>query len=287
MAGGDGAPGGSLVERVAARLESGPAHTLALARDVLGINGHAGARSATVFALLGSDSRFKVDAAGVWTFEGAPPGPAFDRLRFAVVDVETTGGPASAGHRITEIAVVEVAEGMVSDRFSTLINPGRGIPPFVSSLTGISAHMVASAPYFDHVAPEVAERLRGRVFVAHNASFDYGFVQRELLQAVGEAPPGPVLCTVRLARGLLPRLRRRNLDALAAHFGVPVHDRHRAHGDALATARVLIRLLDEARQQGLHDLDALRRLLRRRGRRRARRGRRGPRGPGAPPTEQS
>lgn len=279
-----GAPGGSLVERVSARLEAGPAHTLELAREVLGIDGHAGAQSATVFTLLGSDTRFKVDAAGVWTLEGERPGPGFDRLRFAVVDVETTGGPASAGHRITEIAVVEVAEGMVADRFSTLVNPGRGISPFVTALTGISAQMVASAPYFDHVAPEVAERLRGRVFVAHNAAFDHGFVQRELLQAGGDAPSGPVLCTVRLARGLLPRLRRRNLDALAAYFGVPVHDRHRAHGDALATARVLIRLLDEARQQGLHDLDGLRRLLRRRGRRRSRRGK-GDRG--SAPTEES
>jgi DNA polymerase III subunit epsilon len=259
--------GPSLLERVAERLRQGPVHTLALAREVLGLEGHAGAASAAVFALLGADGRFRVDAGGVWTFAQGPVGPGLDRLSFAVVDVETTGGSPAAGHRITEIAVVEVSGGALAGEFSTLINPGRGIPPVVTALTGISTRMVERAPYFEHVAHDVSERLRDRVFVAHNAAFDHRFVRQELVEATGEAPDAPVLCTVQLARGLLPRLRRRNLDALAAHFGVPIQDRHRALGDAVATARVLIRLLDEAGQQGLHDLDTLRRVLRRRGRR--------------------
>jgi DNA polymerase-3 subunit epsilon len=257
-----------LVERVADRLQVGPTHTLALAREVLGLEGHAGAASAAIFALLGADGRFRVDAAGVWSVAAGPVGPGLDRLRYAVVDVETTGGSPASGHRITEIAVVEVAAGAVGDVFSTLVNPGRSISPVVTALTGISSGMVAAAPFFEHVAPDVAERLRDRVFVAHNAAFDHRFVQRELVEAMGDAPGSPVLCTVQLARGLLPRLRRRNLDSLAAYFGVPIHGRHRAHGDALATARVLIRLLDEAAQQGLHDLDTLGRVLRRRRRRR-------------------
>jgi DNA polymerase-3 subunit epsilon len=127
--------------------------------------------------------------------------------------------------------------------------------------------MVSSAPFFDHVAADVLERLEGRVFVAHNARFDWGWVSRQLAEAIGEVPKAELLCTVKMTRRLLPRLRRRNLDAVARHFGIDVADRHRAHGDALATARILIRLLDEAGRQGLADLEALRSFLRKRVRR--------------------
>ncbi len=266
-------PGDSLLERVAHRLAEGPAHTLVLAREVMGLEGHPGASAAAVFALLGSDARFSVDAGGMWRRGAEPVGPSLDRLAYAVVDVETTGGSPAQGHRITEIAVVEVRSGAIQAEYSTLVNPGRSISPFVTALTGISARMVESAPFFEHVATEVVDRLRGRVFVAHNAGFDSRFVRQEIVEALGEAPAAPRLCTVQLARGLVPRLRRRNLDALAAYFGVPIQDRHRALGDAVATARVLIRLLDAAAEQGIHDLDALRRHLRRAGRRNRRKGR--------------
>lgn len=264
-------PGGdSLIQRVAERLQSGPAHTLALARDVLGLSGHEGAASAAVFSLLGANPRFTVDAAGVWALSSNATGPDLATLTYAVVDVETTGGAPMRGDRITEIAVVEVAEGSLTDEWATLVNPGRSVPPVVTALTGITHDMVSRAPYFDHVAPEVADRLRARVFVAHNAAFDRRFVRHELIQAAGEAPSLPTLCTVQLSRGLLPRLRRRNLDALAGYFGVKVHDRHRALGDARATARVLLKLLEEAAHQGITDLDTLRRIVRRRVRRRQR-----------------
>ncbi|MCH8962504.1 MAG: 3'-5' exonuclease [Bacteroidetes bacterium] len=103
--------------------------------------------------------------------------------------------------------------------------------------------------------------------MAHNARFDWGWVSRQLAEAIGEVPDVERLCTVQMARRLIPRLRHRNLDAVTRHFGIDVADRHRAHGDALATARVLIRLLDEASRQGLSDLHALRSFLRKRGRR--------------------
>lgn len=261
----------TLVQRVADRLADGPVHTLALAREILRLEGHPGAASSAVFALLGSDPRFAVDAGGRWSLRGRPPGEPLERVPFAVVDVETTGGRAGQGDRITEIAIVEVLGGAVVDEYSTLVNPGRSIPPMVRRITGIDGAMVATAPFFEHVAPDVASRLKGRVFVAHNAGFDLGFVRYELQLALGEAELGAPLCTVRLARGLLPRLRRRNLDALAQHYGIGNHARHRAHGDALATARILIRLLDEAARQGFHDLESLRKDLRRRTRRRSRR----------------
>lgn len=265
------APGdGSLVRAAARRLAAGPVHTFDLAADVLGLSGNRGAAAAAVFQLLSADRRFQVDAHGMWRLDpdAAPFGRPLTDLSFAVVDVETTGGPAARGHRIIDIGIVEVAAGRIVGEYETLVNPGRGVPPAITALTGITPGMVAGAPYFEHVAEAVAERLRGRVFVAHNAMFDWSFVARELTDTLGEAPSVPILCTVRLARRLVPDLRRRNLDVLCRHFGVPIHARHRAYGDALATARVLLRLLDEAAGLGIEDLDTLEGYVARRARRR-------------------
>jgi DNA polymerase-3 subunit epsilon len=227
-----------------------------------------------VFTLLGTDARFHVDSEGFWSIAAGAEalGRPLKDLSFAVVDVETTGGGPGNGHRITEVAAVEVRGGTIVDEWHTLVNPGRSIPRVVTTLTGISTGMVRDAPYFEHVAPEVRERLEGRVFVAHNVAFDWRFVSSELAEAGSDVPPVPRLCTVRLSKALVPRLRRRNLDALAGHFGIPVHDRHRAHGDALATARVLIRLLDEAAGRGIGDLHALQQHVASRRRRRRRDG---------------
>lgn len=263
-------PSPGLVERVEGRLREGSAHTLELAREILGLTGNPGAASAAVFALLANDARFNVDAGGVWTLDPGEGGAALRDLSYAVVDVETTGGGVHQGHRITEIAIVTVEGGEVVDDWTTLVNPGRSIQPVVTTITGITAEMVDSAPYFEHIAPEVSRRLRGRIFVAHNVGFDRAFVRNELITAEGEAPSFTSLCTVRLARLLLPKLKRRNLDALSQHFDVRIEGRHRAWGDARATAWILLRLLEEAEVQGIRDLDTLRRRLR------SRAGRRGP-----------
>ena len=257
----------ALIHRAASVLEKGPLHTVALAHEALGLTGNPQAASAAIFTLLGSDWRFQVDGEGVWSMAGPRPGTPLSQLRYAVVDVETTGGSYGHGHRMTEIAIYEVRGGVVEDEYRSLLNPGRAIPRHISVLTGISNRMVSSAPFFDHVATEVLARLEGRIFVAHNVRFDWGWVSRQLAEAIGEVPKVERLCTVKMARRLLPRLRRRNLDTLARHFGINIADRHRAHGDALATARILLRLLDEAGQQGLSDLDALRAFLRKRVRR--------------------
>jgi len=198
---------------------------------------------------------------------GPGPGTLLSELRYAVVDVETTGGSYGRGHRLTDIAIYEVRGGVVEDEYRSLVNPGRTIPSHIEVLTGITNRMVSPAPFFDHIAADVLERLEGRIFVAHNVRFDWGFVSRQLVEATGEVPEVDRLCTVQMARRLIPRLRRRNLDAVTRHFGIDIADRHRAHGDALATARVLIRLLDEAGRQGLSDLQALRSFLRKRRRR--------------------
>jgi DNA polymerase III subunit epsilon len=251
--------GGSLVQRAASRLVEGPVHTLELARDVLGLTGHAGAAAQAIFTLLGRDQRFHVDAQGMWQLLDARrvPGPPLSEVGFAVVDVETTGGSFEQGHKIMDIAVVEVRGGRVVDEWRTLVNPGRSIGWYVQDLTGIRTDMVIEAPHFDHVAAEVQRRLESRVFVAHNVAFDWRFVSTELAEAIGVVPDVPRLCTVKLVRCLLPRLKQRNLDAVSRHFGVPIHERHRAYGDALATARVLVRLLDEAAGQGITDFEGL------------------------------
>jgi len=260
--------GATLVDRALAHLKQGPVHTLALARDVLGLHGPAGPSSAAVFALLRDDPRVDVDAGGTWALKEAPVGPLIDQLSFAVVDVETTGGRAGNGDRITDIAIVQIAGGQIVDEFASLVNPGRSIPPMIRQLTGITDQMVAGAPRFEHIAPLVSERLVDRVFVAHNVAFDRRFVSHELLDALGDASLGPSLCTVQLSRALLPQLERRNLDAVARFFDVPIRDRHRALGDAVATAHVLLHLLDEALQRGIRDLDTLQKFSGRRGRRR-------------------
>ena len=256
----------SLIRRAVVRLGAGPTHPLELAGDVLGLAGHPGAASAAVFQLLGADPRFLVDGEGVWSLDPtlAPLGAPLSEVPFAVVDVETTGGRAWNGHRVVEIAIVEVRGGAIVDEYQTLVNPGQGIPSMITSLTGITNDMTSVAPYFEHIAEHVAGRLEGRAFVAHNVTFDWSFVSAELVRANVDVPNVPRLCTVRMVRRLVPALRHRNLDVVTRHFGVDIHARHRAHGDALATARVLLRLLDEAGGRGVEERATLQGYLKRR-----------------------
>ncbi len=192
-------------------------------------------------------------------FRSDPPEPIAE-TSFVVVDVETTGGRPRGGDRITEFAAVVVERGEIREVFETLVNPLRPIPPFVSHLTKISSDMVKDAPTFDMIAARVVKTMSGNVFVAHNAAFDWRFVSTEVRRASGTALSGRRLCTVQLARQLLPQLARRSLDHVANYYGIENTARHRAGGDALATARCLIRLLDEAADRGCstwQDLDLL------------------------------
>ncbi|MXX56416.1 MAG: 3'-5' exonuclease [Gemmatimonadetes bacterium] len=259
----------SLLQLAWTVLRRGPAPTTHLAREVLGLNGHAGAAARAVFALLGDDPRFQVDADGRWSLRGGarPPGTPLSRLCYAVVDVETTGGRYETGHRITEVAVVEVRGGSVTDAFHTLVHPGRRVHPATARLTGISDDMLFDAPAFDEVAEEVFRRVAGRVFVAHNAKFDWGWIRAQLGDALGDVPEVQRLCTISLTRRLVPELHHRNLDALADYFDISIHQRHRAYGDALATARILLRLLDRAENLGIGDLHSLKRYRPRKTRR--------------------
>lgn len=190
-----------------------------------------------------------------------PVADALAGLTYAVVDVEATGSRIRGGDRITEVAVVEVKNGLATTVFDTLINPERAIPPWVSRLTNISWQMVKDAPVFAEVCDQLLGVLDGRVFVAHNANFDWRFLAMEIERTTGRALSGRRLCTVKLAKKVLPNLRRRSLDYVAMHYGVEITRRHRAGGDALATARVLIRLMQDAKRDGCDSWHDLQRLL--------------------------
>jgi DNA polymerase-3 subunit epsilon len=148
------------------------------------------------------------------------------------LDLETTG--AAATHdRITEVGLVEVDHGRFVREWCSLVNPGISIPPAIQSLTGISNDMVAGAPRFEDIARELYEAIDGRVLIAHNARFDYGFLKNEF-RRLGKTFSAPVLCTVKLSRKLFPQHPRHNLDSLMARHGIDCEARHRALGDARA-----------------------------------------------------
>lgn len=164
---------------------------------------------------------------------------------YAIVDIETTGGYA-ANHRITEIAIYHHDGMQVTDTFHTLINPGRNIPYYITGLTGITSEMVFSAPSFETVARDVLAKLDGKVFVAHNAHFDYSFLKKEF-ESVGINWQAKKLCTVRLSRKIIPGLRSYSLGSLAESLGIAITNRHRAGGDAAATVRIFDQLLQRDR----------------------------------------
>ncbi len=245
-------PSTTLVERVHGVLRTGPQSSSMLCRDVLGLSeAPLVICDRIAVALLGSDPRIRRIADGRWGLVPEVQGsPLLEECAFAVVDVETTGMRAAGNDRITEIAVVVVCGGRRQVVFESLVNPGRPIPPAIRAITNISDEMVRAAPTFGEVCDRVVEVLAGRVFVAHNARFDWNFVNAEVRRARDLALDGPRLCTVRLARRLVKGIASCALDSLTHWFGFSNGARHRAAGDALVTAELLERLLGLAREEG-------------------------------------
>lgn len=242
----------TLLEQAVDMLREKPRATDELASTLLGIRGGPdGIAHRLVGELVKADTRI-THQDGVWQL-GSPPAPAdvgFDQMRFAVVDVETTGGVAGRGGHIIEFAVVQIEHRQIVDSFASLVDPGVSVSPWITRLTGIRNGMIRGAPTFAEILPEVRRRLEGRVFVAHSVGYDWGFVREEMRRAGTSLPEGPRLCTVQLTRRLLPGLDRRGLDALTRYYGIEVQERHRARGDAIATARCLLKMLDDAERKG-------------------------------------
>jgi DNA polymerase-3 subunit epsilon len=169
---------------------------------------------------------------------------------YAIVDIETTGGHASA-NSITEIAIYLHDGYEITGRYQTLINPERPIPPFIVNLTGITQSMVSEAPLFSEVAEKIHQMLKGRVFVAHNVNFDYSFVRHHLKQA-GLDLSEKKLCTIRLSRKLLPGMPSYSLGNLCRSLNIGLNNRHRAAGDALATVRLFELILQKGGQSEIN-----------------------------------
>lgn len=156
---------------------------------------------------------------------------------YTIIDIETTGGNPQYD-KITEIAVYVHDGSKVIDEFNTLINPERSIPYYISQMTGITDDMVAGAPRFFEVARKIVDLTEGKIFVAHNAQFDYRFIQSEFKQ-LGFNFERETLCTVKLSRKLIPGKSSYSLGNLCNDLGIKIKDRHRAAGDALATVKLL------------------------------------------------
>jgi DNA polymerase-3 subunit epsilon len=245
-------------------MAAGPVNADAIAREVLGLPmAPTAVAERLAVALLGADPRVRQQTDGRWALVAAAQGsPLLEECAFAVVDVETTGMRPGDDDRITEIAVVVVQGSRRELVFDSLVNPGRPIPLRITDLTGISDGMVREAPSFHDIADQLLGALAGRVFVAHNARFDWGFVGAEVRRARELVLDGPRLCTVRLARRLYRGEQSYGLDALAHRFALEFPARHRAAGDAIVTGMLLERLMGAARDRGartLADLEVLHR----------------------------
>ncbi len=270
----------TLSARAAERLAAGPLDAVTLMRDVCRVERlQHDAAERIALALLSSHEEFVRLPSGHWDLRDrahrivvqstsdsldatiATVGNeslGLSAIDFAVVDVETTGTRAGHGDRITEIAIARVRGGEIVEVYSKLVNPERPIPSYITELTHITWDMVKDQPPFRHVADHVTSRLAGHVFTAHNAAFDWRFVSEELSRC-NMRLSGPRLCTVRMARALVPALGRRTLDHVTRYFGIDIDvaSRHRAAGDAEATAKALLRMLRIATDEGIDSWSAL------------------------------
>jgi len=162
---------------------------------------------------------------------------------YAIIDIETTGNSYKNG-KITEIAIFQHNGFEITGSYSSLIHPEMDIPLFITNLTGINNKMVEHAPKFYEIAKKIVEMTAGRIFVAHNVQFDYKFVKQEF-ERLGYDYNCKTLCTVKLARKLLPGHPSYSLGNLCAELGIEINGRHRAAGDALATVKLFEILLQK------------------------------------------
>jgi DNA polymerase III subunit epsilon len=216
-------------------------------REFFSLSANGDAR-AHVEGVIADDPRFFWDEAGsLRTVD--PVSLPLDNAPYAVFDVETTGSSPREGG-ITEIGALKVVRGQVVDEFATLVNPGLPIQPFVVRLTGITDRMVAGAPSPAEVMPLFEEFVEGCVLVGHNVHFDCSFVTA----ARGTPLPNPVIDTLKLARALVPGLKRYRLSSLVSHFGGRVAPNHRAPADAAATVEVFLKLLKLLNSAGIRSV---------------------------------
>lgn len=161
---------------------------------------------------------------------------------YSIIDIETTGGSPQT-EKITEISLLNHDGLRITDEFTTLVNPEKKIPTFITDITGITDEMVAGAPRFYEIARKIVEMTENRIFVAHNVAFDYGFIREEFRQ-LGYTYSRDKLCTVKLSRKIIPGHRSYSLGKLCSELNIRIENRHRARGDAMATVRLFEMLLE-------------------------------------------
>jgi DNA polymerase III epsilon subunit family exonuclease len=210
--------------------------------------------------LVQNDRRFLIEAECLATQPEPSASTSLRDLEFVVLDVEAAHERKMPA-RIIEIGAYRVRGGEVLDEFETLINPETSVPKFLANLTGISDEMLTSAPRFAEIACSFLDFIGDSVLVAHNANFDLPLLNREINRVfAGHRLRNAHLCTVDLARRLVPQLDSHRLDAVTAYFQVDIPRRHRAADDALATARVFLHLLDYLAENGISTLADARRF---------------------------
>jgi DNA polymerase III epsilon subunit family exonuclease len=204
--------------------------------------------------LVRGDPRFAIETDHLAIVDDDFEARSLNELDFVVLDVEAIGARALPA-RIIEIGAYRLRSGKIIDEFQTLINPGIPLPRFISALTGITDEMLVSAPRFANMVGAWLDFSGDAVLVAHNSTFDMPLLNQEIARVFpGCRTRNAELCTVKLARRIMPNLDSHNLDALAEHFGFEIPERHRAAGDARATAQIMLRLLDRLEAHGVRTL---------------------------------
>lgn len=171
---------------------------------------------------------------------------------YVIVDIETTG-LSKHRNKITEIAALRVENFQVVKKFETLVNPQTQIPSFITSLTGISNSMVKDAPVIEEVLPKFTNFISSSPFVAHSASFDYGFLNYNSQIHLSRELKNPKICTIKLSRRLLPELKSHKLSCLCEHFKIENSSAHRAMSDVEATHKIFNNLLERMRKIGIEN----------------------------------
>lgn len=174
-------------------------------------------------------------------------------MNFTIVDIETTG-LSPYRHKITEIAALKCRNGKVVKEFCTLVNPEVSIPRFITRLTGINDKMVKNKPTIDKVIPKFHSFIGNSHFVAHNAGFDYKFLDHAAEKNMSVNLGNHKVCTMRLARRLLPELPSKKLSSLCEHFKIKNNSAHRAKGDAMATVKIFHNFLGMMKEKEIHNI---------------------------------
>jgi DNA polymerase-3 subunit epsilon len=259
--GANGHPSESVREKLYQFLRERPAGADAVELTGLLFQGRIGDRALAhrlIDGLIGRDPNFHHDTEqDLWSLsDAAAIRVPLNEAEFVVVDLETLGGPIGPG-AIIEIGAYRMRGQRMVESFASLVRPAGPVPRFITRLTSITNEMVEAAPPIEQVMPAFRDFLGKAVMVAHNAQFDSSFIDFEFRRLFGIRLMNPVMCTIRMARRLLPSLKRRRLDLLAEHFGLSTEGRHRALGDARMTAELLSIFLEMSARMGVDRLDRL------------------------------